>query len=155
MESVHEHQFIATYSQIDIRVDFDEAILTHSYILYLESVHCSSDCMSKVLILLEGVHSPPISSVSQPLKDFVPGITQHLAPFIFKSTSSVPTNDKHPQSVMLPPPCFTTGWIFFSERYSVIVFPHTDHFVHLTRFRMFAVFSAWMKANFKCVLLFF
>ena len=69
-------------------------------------------CVLRVVVLLEGEHSPQfevLSALEQVfIKDFVP--------FIFPSMlTSLPVlfaTEKHPHSMMmLPPPCFTVGMV--------------------------------------------
>ena len=72
-------------------------------------IHCSSGCMLRLIVLLEG--EPPPQSLQN---RFSSKIVLYLAPSIFPSTQTsfpVPAEEKHPHSMMLPPPCFTVGMV--------------------------------------------
>ena len=68
-------------------------------------------------------HQPCLKSFADSYR-FSSKIVLYLAPSIFPLTQTsfpVPAEEKHPHSMMLPPPCFTVGMVFFR----VIVFCHT------------------------------
>jgi hypothetical protein len=70
--------------------------------------------MLKVIVLLEG-EPPSQSQISgRPKQVSVKNFT-YLAPSIIPSILTsfpVPADEKHPHSMMLPPPCFTVGMMF-------------------------------------------
>ena len=86
-----------------------------------------------VVVLLEG--EPPARS-ERSRSRFSSTITLYFAPFIFTlilTSLPVPTAEKHPHSMMLPPPCFTVGmvpgflqkWRFaFRTKSSILVSSH-------------------------------
>ena len=60
IESVCKQQFssLARDSQVDLGLDCDWAVLTHEYALS-KPFHCSSGCMFRLAVLLEGELQPP------------------------------------------------------------------------------------------------
>ena len=72
-------------------------------------LHCL-DCVLRVVVLLEGEPSPQ----SEVLSRFSSRISLYFALFIFASILTslpVPAAEKHPHSMMLPPPCCTVGMV--------------------------------------------
>ncbi len=70
-------------------------------------------CVLRVIVLLEGKPSAQ-SEVLSTLEKFSSRISLYLAAFIFPSIATsrpVPAAEKHPHSMMLPPPCFTVGTV--------------------------------------------
>ena len=75
-------------------------------------LHCL-DCVVTVVVLLEGEPSPLSEFLSTVEQVFIKDLSV-LAPFIFPSIlTSLPGSaaEKHPHSMMLPPPCFTIGMV--------------------------------------------
>ncbi len=71
-------------------------------------LHCLG-CVQMVIVMLEGELSSQ-SEVLSALNQISLRISLYLAAFSFPSsliTSPVPATEKHPQCMMLPPPCFT------------------------------------------------
>ena len=69
----------------------------------------SLGCVLRVVVLLEGKPSPQ-SEVLSALEQVSSRISLNFAPFIFASILTslpVPAVEKHPRSIMLPPPGFT------------------------------------------------
>ena len=67
-------------------------------------------CVLRVIFLLEGELWPQ----SEVLSRFSSRIALYFAQFIFASILTslpVPAAEKHPHSMMLPPPCFTVGMV--------------------------------------------
>ena len=78
---------------------------------------CCLGCVFRIVVPLECEPLPQsevLSALEQVLiKDL------YFAPFIFTSVLTslpVPVAEKHPHSMMLPPPCFTKGWCQVSSR---------------------------------------
>ncbi len=70
-------------------------------------------CVLRVIVLLEGKPSAQ-SEVLSTLEKVSSRISPYLAAFIFPSIATsrpVPAAEKHPHSMMLPPPCFTVGTV--------------------------------------------
>ena len=75
-------------------------------------LHCLG-CVFRVVVLLEGEPSPQ-SEVLSTLEVFINVISLYFELFIFPAIlTSLPFNapEKHPHSMMLPPPCFTVGMV--------------------------------------------
>ncbi len=69
-------------------------------------------CVLRVIVLLEGKPSAQSEVLSTLWRRFSSRISLYLAAFIFPSIATsrpVPAAEKHPHSMMLPPPCFTVG----------------------------------------------
>ncbi len=68
-------------------------------------------CVLRVIVLLEGKPSAQSEVLSTLEKVFIQDIP---VLFIFPSIATsrpVPAAEKHPHSMMLPPPCFTVGTV--------------------------------------------
>ena len=77
---------------------------------------CCLGCVLRVVVLLEGEPSTE-SEVLSVLEQVSSRISLYFAPFIFASiltSLQVPAAEKHPHSMMLPPPC--QGWCQVSSR---------------------------------------
>ncbi|MEQ2168905.1 hypothetical protein GOODEAATRI_019478 [Goodea atripinnis] len=84
--------------------------------------HRSPGFMFRVVVLLESEPLPQ-SQVFADFNRFSSKIFLYLAPSIFSSTLTtfpVPAEEKHPQSMMLPPPYLTVGMMC-----AVLVLSHT------------------------------
>ena len=69
-------------------------------------------CVLRVIVLLEGEPSPQSEALSA--LEFSSRIALYFALFIFPSILTslpVPAAEKHPHSMMLPPPFFTVGMV--------------------------------------------
>ena len=69
-------------------------------------------CVLKVVALLESEPSPQSEVLSALEQVFIKDLSLYFAPFISPSiliSLPVPASEKHPHSMMLPPPCFTVG----------------------------------------------
>jgi hypothetical protein len=78
----------------------------HSESLVAKPLLRCRGCVLRVVVLLEWEPSPQ----SEVLSALEQVFTLYFAPFIFASILTslpVPAAEKHPQSMMLPPPCFT------------------------------------------------
>ncbi len=83
-------------------------------------------CVLRVIVLLEGKPSAQ-SEVLSTLEKVSSRISLYLAAFIFPSIATsrpVPAAEKHPHSMMLPPPCFTVGTVL-DRWWAVPGFLHT------------------------------
>ena len=69
-------------------------------------------CVLRVVVLLEGQPSPLSEVLSSLEQVFINDL--YFSPFIFPSNLTslpVPAAEKHPHSMMLPPPLFTVGMV--------------------------------------------
>ena len=76
----------------------------------LKDIETCLDCVLRVVVLLEGEHSPQ----SEVLSRLSSRILLYFALIIFPSIlTSLPVQatEKHPHSMMLPPPHFTVGMV--------------------------------------------
>ena len=72
-------------------------------------------CVLWVVVVLEDPASTHLQC-SDRGRGLFPKISQYTAPVILsltQCTRPVPCADKHPQSMMLPPPCFTVGMVLY------------------------------------------
>ena len=65
-------------------------------------------CVLRVVVLLEGEPSPQSEVLSALEQVFTKDLSLYFASFILPS---IPAAEKHPHSMMLPPPCFTVGMV--------------------------------------------
>ena len=85
------------------------------HIVVLKPLLCYLGSVLWVVVLLEDEPSPQ-SEVQSALKHGI--IKDVSAALIFPSTLTslpVPAAEKHPHSMMLPPPCFTVGMVLASR----------------------------------------
>ncbi len=71
-------------------------------------------CVLRVIVLLEGKPSAQSEVLSTLEKVFVQDIPVLVLGIHFPSIATsrpVPAAEKHPHSMMLPPPCFTVGTV--------------------------------------------
>ncbi|MEQ2289572.1 hypothetical protein AMECASPLE_034495 [Ameca splendens] len=99
-------------------------IITHEYMFCFKPFHCSSGFMFRVVFLLEG--EPPPQYLLQTRKVFFQDCpvfgSIHLSSTM--TTFPVAAEEKHPQSMMLPPPYLRVGMVC-SEGCAVLVLCHT------------------------------
>ena len=68
-------------------------------------LHCLG-CVLRVIVLLEGEPSPQFEVLSTLEQVLIKGLFPSIVPSL-----PVPAAEKHPHSMMLPPPCFTVGTV--------------------------------------------
>uniref|UniRef100_A0A672N5X2 Microtubule-associated protein RP/EB family member 1-like n=1 Tax=Sinocyclocheilus grahami TaxID=75366 RepID=A0A672N5X2_SINGR len=105
----------------------------------------------------------PIFNALTEGRRLLPKISQYMAPSILPSircSRPVPFAEKHPQSMMFPPPCFTVGMVFlglysfffFLQTRRVEFIPKTSILVssdHMTFSHASSGSSRWSLANFR------
>ncbi len=105
---------------------------------------------------------PSHDSSSMLLLRLLAKILRYMAPFILPSircSRPVPSAEKHPQSMMFPPPCFTVGMVFlglysffFLQTRRVEFIPTSSILVssdHMTLSHASSGSSRWSLANFR------
>ncbi len=122
-------------------------------------------CVFGVIVMLE---DPATTHLQFSLKNWLgrrllPKISRYMAPSILPSircSRPDPLAEKHPQSMMFPPPCFTVGMVFlglyssffFLQTRRVEFIPKSYILVssdHMTFSHAFSGSSRWSLANFR------
>ena len=89
--------------------------LGHSNTFPLKPLKCCFSSMLRVIVLLEGEPPFPVSNLWKTETGFPSRISLYLVPTIIPSILTsfpVPADEKHPHSMMMPPPCFPVGMLF-------------------------------------------
>ncbi len=115
-------------------------------------------CPCCVIVMLER----PIFNALTERRRLLAKISRYMAPSILPSirySRPVPFAEKHPQSMMFPPPCFTVGMVFlglyssfFLQTRRVEFIPKSSIFVssdHMTFSHASSESSRWSLANFR------
>ena len=74
---------------------------------------CCLGCVLRVVVLMEGEPSPQSEVLSALEQVFTKDLCTFLCSFFPSILTSLPVSaaEKHPHSMMLPPPCFTIGMV--------------------------------------------
>ena len=122
--------------------------------LDLKPLLCYLGCVLRVVVLLEGEPSPQRSWAHW--SRFSSTISLYFALFIFPlilTSLSVPAAEKHPHSMMLPPPCFTVGMVPGHLQTWCLAFgPNSSILVSLDQIILFLMVGesfTWLLANSK------